>query len=239
MPRALRRRARALSRAGSRFSRRRVRQRARSYGPARCIPQIVRKEPGSCPICGMALEPMTPTAEAENPELRDMTRRFWVGLALSVPLLVMVMAEHFAKPALDALIPPHLAVWVQLILATPVVLWGGWPFFRARLGVVRHAPPQHVHPDRARHRRRLRLQPGRRAGARDFPGLLPRTAWRGAALFRGGGRHRHARAARPGARIARPLGHQQRDPRPARSRAEDGARGSRRRTRSRISRSIR
>ncbi|MGE0279053.1 MAG: heavy metal translocating P-type ATPase [Rhizobiaceae bacterium] len=93
-------------------------------------PQIVRKEPGSCPICGMALEPMTPTAEAENPELRDMTRRFWVSLALSVPLLAMVMAEHFAKATIDVLIPPHLAVWVQLILGTPAVLWGGWPFFQ-------------------------------------------------------------------------------------------------------------
>jgi Cu+-exporting ATPase len=92
-------------------------------------PEIVRDAPGSCPICGMALEPMTPTAEAENPELHDMTRRFWVSLALSVPLLVMVMAKHFAKPTIDALIPPHLAVWVQLILATPAVLWGGWPFF--------------------------------------------------------------------------------------------------------------
>ena len=92
-------------------------------------PEIVRKEPGLCPICGMALEPMTPAAEGENPELRDMTRRFWISLALSVPLLAMVMGEHFAKPALDALIPPRLAVWGQLILATPAVLWGGWPFF--------------------------------------------------------------------------------------------------------------
>jgi P-type Cu+ transporter len=93
-------------------------------------PEIVRKEPGPCPICGMALEPMTPTAEADNPELHDMTRRFWVGVVLSVPLLVMAMAEHFAKPTLDALIAPRLAVWVQLILATPAVLWCGWPFFQ-------------------------------------------------------------------------------------------------------------
>src|SRR6516164_5596941 len=93
-------------------------------------PQIVRNEPGSCPICGMALEPMTPAAgEAENPELRDMTRRFWVGVALSLPLLTIAMAEHFNKPALDALIAPRLLVWVQLILGTPAVLWGGWPFF--------------------------------------------------------------------------------------------------------------
>ena len=94
-------------------------------------PQIVRDEPGSCPICGMALEPMIPAGEdAENPELRDMTRRFWVGLALSLPLLAMAMAGDFAKPALDALIAPGIAVWIQLILGTPVVLWCGWPFFR-------------------------------------------------------------------------------------------------------------
>jgi len=93
-------------------------------------PQIVRSAPGSCPICGMALEPMTPAAgEAENPELRDMTRRFWVGVAVSLPLLAIAMAEHVNKPALDALISPRLLVWVQLILGTPAVLWGGWPFF--------------------------------------------------------------------------------------------------------------
>jgi Cu+-exporting ATPase len=94
-------------------------------------PQIVREEPGSCPICGMALEPMTPAAgEADNPELRDMTRRFSVGVALSLPLLAIAMAEHFNKPALDALTAPRLLVWMQLILGTPAVLWGGWPFFR-------------------------------------------------------------------------------------------------------------
>jgi Cu+-exporting ATPase len=94
-------------------------------------PQIVRKEPGNCPICGMALEPMTPAAgDAENPELRDMTRRFWAGVALSLPLLAIAMAEHFNKAALDALIAPRLLVWLQLILGTPAVLWGGWPFFQ-------------------------------------------------------------------------------------------------------------
>jgi P-type Cu+ transporter len=94
-------------------------------------PQIVRKEPGNCPICGMALEPMTPTAgDTASPELRNMTRRFWVGVALSLPLLAMAMADHFDKPALDALLSPRVAVWVQLALATPAVLWGGWPFFQ-------------------------------------------------------------------------------------------------------------
>jgi len=94
-------------------------------------PQIVREEPGNCPICGMTLEPMTPAAgEAANPELRDMRRRFWVGIALSVPLLAIAMAEHFDQAALDALVSPHLLVWAQLILGTPAVLWGGWPFFQ-------------------------------------------------------------------------------------------------------------
>jgi Cu+-exporting ATPase len=94
-------------------------------------PQIVREEPGSCPICGMALEPLVPAVgDPANPELRDMTRRFWVGVALSLPLLVMAMADHFARPTLDALIAPRSVVWIQLILATPAVLWGGWPFFQ-------------------------------------------------------------------------------------------------------------
>jgi Cu+-exporting ATPase len=93
-------------------------------------PQIVRDAPGSCPICGMALEPLTPVAgEVENPELRGMTRRFWASAALSLPLVALAMADHFAKPALDALLPPRAQVWLQLVLATPAVLWGGWPFF--------------------------------------------------------------------------------------------------------------
>src|SRR5215472_7092909 len=87
-------------------------------------PQIVRQEPGSCPICGMALEPIMPVGgEAANPELRDMTRRFWVGLALSLPLIVLAMAANFVGLA------PRTAVWLEPILATPAVLWCGWPFF--------------------------------------------------------------------------------------------------------------
>ncbi len=94
-------------------------------------PQIVRSEPGSCPICGMALERLTPEAgDAANPELRDMTRRFWVGVVLSVPLLALAMADHLAKPALDALIAPRIAVWIQLVLGTLAVLWCGRPFFQ-------------------------------------------------------------------------------------------------------------
>ncbi|MGA8551434.1 MAG: heavy metal-binding domain-containing protein, partial [Stellaceae bacterium] len=94
-------------------------------------PQIVRDGPGSCPICGMALEQMTPSAgDAANPELRDMTRRFWVGVALSLPLLALAMGRDLAPAAFAALIAPRAAVWLELILATPVVLSCGAPFFR-------------------------------------------------------------------------------------------------------------
>src|SRR5882762_7954288 len=93
-------------------------------------PQIVRDEPGSCPICGMALEPVTVTSDdGRNPELVDMTRRFWIGLALTVPLLVSMVADMLPGEPLRHLISPRVSAWVQLVLATPVVLWAGWPFF--------------------------------------------------------------------------------------------------------------
>lgn len=91
-------------------------------------PEIVRDGPGSCPICGMALEPMVPSAEATaNPELRDMDRRFRVGALLSLPVLVLEMGRHLF--GIDRLVPPSLNGWLQFLLATPVVLWAGWPFF--------------------------------------------------------------------------------------------------------------
>ena len=97
-------------------------------------PEIVRSEPGSCPICGMALEPRTVSAvEEENPELRDMTRRFWTSTALTIPLLAMAMLGMFGyRLRLDLNIngvPVNLP-WLEFVLASPVVLWGGWPFFR-------------------------------------------------------------------------------------------------------------
>ena len=85
-------------------------------------PEIVRDEPGSCPICGMALEPRTVTLEEANPELDDMTRRFRISTALTVPLVILAMGRH-------AFHVPY-GPWIELALATPVVLWGGLPFFR-------------------------------------------------------------------------------------------------------------
>jgi Cu+-exporting ATPase len=93
-------------------------------------PQIIRDEPGSCPICGMALEAMTVTAdEGPDPELVDMTRRFWMGLVLTLPLLAFVMADMLPGQPVRHLIPGRVLAWLQLILATSVVLWAGWPFF--------------------------------------------------------------------------------------------------------------
>jgi Cu+-exporting ATPase len=91
-------------------------------------PQIRQPRPGSCPICGMALEPLVATAgPVENAELADMTRRFWIGLVLTVPVFLLEMGGHLT--GLTERIGQQNANWVQLVLATPVVLWAGWPFF--------------------------------------------------------------------------------------------------------------
>lgn len=94
-------------------------------------PEIVRPGPGSCPICGMALEPRTVTAsKEENPELRSMTRRFWVSLVLTLPLLAVAMGGMLPGMHVEHLVPSGWLPWIELLLATPVVLWGGAPFFQ-------------------------------------------------------------------------------------------------------------
>jgi Cu+-exporting ATPase len=91
-------------------------------------PEVRQIGPGACPLCGMALEPAVVTSETPpNPELADFTRRFWAGLALTLPVFVLEMGGHLL--GLDHLIAPQVSNWLQLLLATPVVLWAGWPFF--------------------------------------------------------------------------------------------------------------
>src|SRR5580704_8221135 len=91
-------------------------------------PEIRQVGPGSCPICGMALEPVLATAETgPNPELIDMTWRLWIGLALALPVVALEMTAHLID--LHMVISPQISNWVQLALASPVVLWAGWPFF--------------------------------------------------------------------------------------------------------------
>jgi Cu+-exporting ATPase len=93
-------------------------------------PEIVRAGPGNCPICGMALEPRTVTLEEDNPELRDMTRRFWISVALTSPLLAIAMGSMIAPHMFMASPWDRTLPWLELLLATPVVLWCGWPFFQ-------------------------------------------------------------------------------------------------------------
>jgi Cu+-exporting ATPase len=91
-------------------------------------PQIRQVGPGSCPICGMALEPEVASLDTPpNPELADMTRRFWIGLVLSLPAVVLEMGDHLVGG--HGWVDPTLSNWIQLVFATPVVLWAGWPFF--------------------------------------------------------------------------------------------------------------
>ncbi len=94
-------------------------------------PEVIQSEPGACPICGMALEARTVSAAVQqNPELAAMTRRFWISAALTLPVFVLAMAEMIPGQPLEALIPARASVWLQGMLATPVVVWGGWPFFQ-------------------------------------------------------------------------------------------------------------
>lgn len=94
-------------------------------------PQIVRDAPGSCPICGMALEPRTVSElDQENPELTDMRRRFWVSVLFTVPTFLLAMSDLMPGKPVQHVLSPETGAWIQLVLSTPVVLWGGWPFFQ-------------------------------------------------------------------------------------------------------------
>src|SRR5450759_1401878 len=93
-------------------------------------PQIVRSDPGACPICGMALEPREVTGEEINPELVDMTRRFWISLSFTLPTLLLMVSSLIPAYPLKHLLGSGPSLWLEFGLATPVVLWGGWPFFQ-------------------------------------------------------------------------------------------------------------
>ena len=92
-------------------------------------PEVVQDSPGSCPICGMALEPRELLSEEENPELVDMSRRFWVSSGLALPVFFIAMVADLAPQWLPGWLTMRTVQWAEFLLATPVVLWGGWPFF--------------------------------------------------------------------------------------------------------------
>lgn len=96
-------------------------------------PEIVQDHPGSCPKCGMALEPRTVSVEEDTSELDDMSRRFWIGAVFALPVFVIAMLVDMAPGVMPASISLHSIQWLQCLLATPVVLWGGWPFFMRAL----------------------------------------------------------------------------------------------------------
>ena len=189
-------------------------------------PQIVQEGPGPCPICGMALEPMGVPPEHEhggNAELIDFTRRLWVAAPLSLALVALDMGSHMfgLRPAA---IPR--AAGRAMAEARPRRAGGAvvrLAVLRARLRLDPLGLAQYVHPDRARHRRGVSLQPGRNAGAGTFPDRHARHAWPDPDLFRGGRRHRHARAGRPGARASGAREDRRRHSRFARPRAQDRA----------------
>ncbi len=164
-------------------------------------PEIRQPGPGSCPICGMALEPEQATADAApNEELRDMTRRFWIGFALALPVFGLEMASHVLN--LHEVLSARTSNWIQFALATPVVLWAGWPFFvrAARSIVTRNLNMFTL----------IAMGTGVAWGysvvatlcARSVSAGLSRRRRRGRGLFRGGGGHHRARPARTGARAA-------------------------------------
>jgi len=93
-------------------------------------PEVHQEGPGNCPICGMTLEPMTVTANEADPELDSMARRFWVSTALTLPLLVIMISDLLPAHPLQSLLNGQLLGWFEFAIATPVVLWGGWPFFQ-------------------------------------------------------------------------------------------------------------
>ncbi len=107
-------------------------------------PEIVKSVPGTCPKCGMALEPRAPSLEEvqdPNPELRDMTRRFWVSLVLTIPLLIVAMGDMLPGHPISNLIGERNRVWVELALATPVCLWSAWPFYSRFVSSLRNLHP--------------------------------------------------------------------------------------------------
>src|SRR5580704_565334 len=179
-------------------------------------PEIVRSEPGSCPICGMALEPRTVTAhEEENPELRSMSRRFWVSLVLTAPLLIIDMVHMWW---------PH--VFMGHLSVSGRRLYG--PGYFPWLDLHRYPFHQYVHADRDGHWRRLPLQPHRNRLPSDLSPGFSRHEWPPGRVFRSCRGHHHARPTGPGTRTPRSQSHQCRHPRVARSQPQDRAPHSRR-----------
>ena len=147
-------------------------------------PEVHQMGPGTCPKCGMALEPVTISAEEEdNPELKDMTLRFWVSVALTVPVLLVGMAGFVPGQPLTRFASPHIWTWFELIVATPVVAWGGWPFLVRGWQSLVNRSLNMFNLIGLGVSRCLSLQPCCGDRARRFSGFLSRRIWRSACIF--------------------------------------------------------
>ncbi len=187
-------------------------------------PQIRQVGPGNCPICGMTLEPVKATADVgENHELADMTRRFWVGLVLTLPVFVLEMGGHIPALGLRQSGPAaHLQLdSIRSVDAGRLV--GRMAVLRTRLGVGRAPQPEHVQPDRAGDGRRLPLQPLCDLCAGTVSRRLPRDGRHGLRLLRSRRGDHRSGIAGPGAGTARPRADRRRDPRLAQTGAQDSA----------------
>ena len=101
-------------------------------------PEVIQEGPGSCPKCGMALEPKDVSTSADNSEYKDMSKRFWVSLIFSVPIILLAMLEIFPNKSIEKILSMKVINWIAFVLATPIVIWGGWMFFeRGVLSVIR------------------------------------------------------------------------------------------------------
>ena len=187
-------------------------------------PEIVRPGPGHCPICGMALEPRTVTAqEEENPELRDMTRRFWISVALTAPLLAIAMGDMLPGMPIQRLLPAGLAALDRIDSGDTGGALGWMAIFSARLDVDRQSLDQHVHADRDGDGRGVFLQPGGDRLSANFSRFVSRDGRNACGVLRSGGGDHDAGAAGAGARIAGSQPNRSGDSSFARSDAEDGA----------------
>jgi hypothetical protein len=143
-------------------------------------PEVVQIGPGLCTKCGMALEPKVislESLETENSELAGMRRRFRFALVLTIPVFLLAMAEMIPGAGLHGSLPARAVIWIEYLLATPVVLWAGHDF-SARLGFDRQPDAEHVHADRDRNRISLALQRCGDTCAGDLPGQYAWPWWR-------------------------------------------------------------
>ncbi len=160
-------------------------------------PEIVRSEPGNCPSCGMALEPRQVVLEEVNPELIHMRRRFWTSFVLTLPLLGVMLAELFPRVINTSFLMGERGAWLQFIFATPVVVWGGWPFFQRGWASIVNRHLNMFTLIAIGTGAALLVQRGRDGCARNLSRVIPRDARWSGRLFRSCRRDRHAGSARP------------------------------------------